>query len=80
MTSAPFDPHGTTILSVRRNGLVAIGGDGQVTLGNTVMKGNARKVRRLHDGKVIAGFRGRHGRRLHAVRALRGASCSSTAT
>lgn len=49
---------GTTILSVRRNGQVAIGGDGQVTLGNTVMKGNARKVRRLHNGKVIAGFAG----------------------
>ncbi len=49
---------GTTILSVRRNGKVVIGGDGQVTLGNTVMKGNARKVRRLYDGKVIAGFAG----------------------
>ena len=53
-----FDPHGTTILCVRRNGLVAMGGDGQVTLGNTVMKGNARKVRRLHEGRVIAGFAG----------------------
>ena len=50
--------HGTTIVSVRRNGVVAIGGDGQVTLGNTVMKGNARKVRRLHDDKVLAGFAG----------------------
>ncbi len=49
---------GTTILSVRRNGKVVIGGDGQVSLGNTVMKGNARKVRRLHDNKVIAGFAG----------------------
>jgi len=49
---------GTTILSVRRNGKVVIGGDGQVTLGNTVMKGNARKVRRLYHGKVIAGFAG----------------------
>ncbi len=49
---------GTTILSVRRNGLVAIGGDGQVSLGNTIMKGNARKVRRLHDDQVIAGFAG----------------------
>ena len=49
---------GTTILSVRRGGQVAIGGDGQVTLGNTIMKGNARKVRRLHNGKVIAGFAG----------------------
>jgi ATP-dependent HslUV protease, peptidase subunit HslV len=56
MTS--FNPHGTTILCVRRDGRVAMGGDGQVTLGNTVMKSNARKVRRLHDGKVIAGFAG----------------------
>jgi ATP-dependent HslUV protease, peptidase subunit HslV len=50
--------HGTTILAVRRNGAVALGGDGQVTLGNTVMKGNARKVRRLYNGKVLAGFAG----------------------
>lgn len=49
---------GTTILSVRRNGKVVIGGDGQVSLGNTVMKGNAKKVRRLHNGTVIAGFAG----------------------
>ncbi len=49
---------GTTIVSVRRNGVVAIGGDGQVTLGNTIIKGNARKVRRLAEGKVIAGFAG----------------------
>ncbi|MDX1391977.1 MAG: ATP-dependent protease subunit HslV [Rheinheimera sp.] len=48
----------TTIVSVRRNGHVAIGGDGQVSLGNTVMKGNARKVRRLYNDKVIAGFAG----------------------
>ena len=53
-----FDPHGTTILCVRRRGVVAMGGDGQVTLGTTVMKGNARKVRRLHEGRVIAGFAG----------------------
>jgi ATP-dependent HslUV protease subunit HslV len=50
--------HGTTILSVRRSGVVAVGGDGQVSLGNTVMKSNARKVRRLYDGKVLAGFAG----------------------
>ncbi len=49
---------GTTILSVRRNGQVAIGGDGQVSLGNTIMKGNARKVRRLFKDQVIAGFAG----------------------
>ena len=51
--------HATTILSVRRNGRVAVAGDGQVTLGHTVMKGNARKVRRLgRDGQVLAGFAG----------------------
>ena len=49
---------GTTILSVRRGNQVVIGGDGQVTLGNTVMKGNARKVRRLYKDKIIAGFAG----------------------
>ncbi|AYN95769.1 MULTISPECIES: ATP-dependent protease subunit HslV [Pseudomonas] len=48
----------TTIVSVRRNGKVVIGGDGQVSLGNTVMKGNARKVRRLYHGQVLAGFAG----------------------
>jgi ATP-dependent HslUV protease, peptidase subunit HslV len=53
-----FNPHGTTILAVRREGSVALGGDGQVTLGNTVMKGNARKVRRLYNDKVLAGFAG----------------------
>jgi ATP-dependent HslUV protease subunit HslV len=50
--------HGTTILSVRRAGQVVIGGDGQVSLGNTIMKGNARKVRRLYHDKVLAGFAG----------------------
>jgi ATP-dependent HslUV protease subunit HslV len=49
---------GTTILSVRRGGKVVIGGDGQVTLGNTVIKGNAKKVRRLYDNQVLAGFAG----------------------
>lgn len=52
----PF--HGTTILSVRRGNKVVIGGDGQVTLGETVMKGNARKVRRLYHDRVLAGFAG----------------------
>ena len=56
--SEVFNPHGTTILAVRRNGAVSIGGDGQVTLGNTVMKGNARKVRTLSNGKVLGGFAG----------------------
>jgi ATP-dependent HslUV protease, peptidase subunit HslV len=56
--SDTFNPHGTTILAVRRKGAVAMGGDGQVTLGNTVMKGNARKVRRLYNDKVLAGFAG----------------------
>ena len=50
--------HGTTILSVRRGEQVALGGDGQVTLGNIVMKGTARKVRKLYQGKVLAGFAG----------------------
>ena len=51
--------HATTIVSVRRNGRVVVAGDGQVTLGNTVMKANARKVRRLgRDGQVLAGFAG----------------------
>jgi ATP-dependent HslUV protease subunit HslV len=49
---------GTTILSYRRNGKVVIGGDGQVSMGNTVMKGNARKVRRLYNDNVVAGFAG----------------------
>ena len=56
--SQGFDPHSTTILAVRRGGRIALGGDGQVTLGNTVMKANARKVRRLSNGKVVAGFAG----------------------
>lgn len=50
--------HATTVISVRKDGIVAIGGDGQVTLGDTVMKGNAMKVRRLADGAVLAGFAG----------------------
>jgi len=50
--------HGTTIVSVRRGGVVALGGDGQVTLGNIVVKATARKVRRLHHDKVLAGFAG----------------------
>lgn len=50
--------HATTILSVRRGGAVAMGGDGQVTLGTAVMKGDANKVRRLHDGKILCGFAG----------------------
>jgi ATP-dependent HslUV protease subunit HslV len=58
---SPHDPigwHGTTILCVRRGSQVAMAGDGQVTLGQTVIKGNARKVRRIGDGHVIAGFAG----------------------
>jgi ATP-dependent HslUV protease, peptidase subunit HslV len=50
--------HGTTILSVRRGASVALGGDGQVTLGNIVVKGGAKKVRRLHHEKILAGFAG----------------------
>ena len=50
--------HGTTILSVRRDGAVSLGGDGQVTLGNVVVKATARKVRRLYNDRVLAGFAG----------------------
>ena len=50
--------HGTTILAVRKDNKVAIAGDGQVTQGDTVVKGNTRKVRRLYDGKVVIGFAG----------------------
>ncbi len=50
--------HGTTIVSVRRGRNVVIGGDGQVTLGNTIVKGNAKKIRRLWKGEVLAGFAG----------------------
>lgn len=50
--------HGTTIITVRRGGTVVVGGDGQVTLGNTVMKSNATKVRKIYHDKVIAGFAG----------------------
>ncbi|TGK34999.1 ATP-dependent protease subunit HslV [Leptospira gomenensis] len=48
----------TTILCVRKNGTVAIGGDGQVSMGNTVMKNSAKKIRRLYDGKILSGFAG----------------------
>ncbi len=53
--------HGTTILAVRKNGQTAVGGDGQVTIENTVMKQGARKVRRLYQDRVIAGFAGAAG-------------------
>jgi ATP-dependent HslUV protease subunit HslV len=49
---------GTTIIAVRRNGQLAFAGDGQVTMGNTVMKGNARKIRTIHEGKILVGFAG----------------------
>lgn len=52
------DFHGTTIVAVRHDGRVALGGDGQVTLGDTVVKGTAQKVRRLKDGRILAGFAG----------------------
>ena len=60
MSDSPSSPswRGTTILSVRKNGKVVVAGDGQVTLGNTVIKSNARKVRRLGKDQVIAGFAG----------------------
>ncbi|MDR2589213.1 MAG: ATP-dependent protease subunit HslV [Spirochaetales bacterium] len=50
--------HGTTILAVKRGGKTAMAGDGQVTLGNTVMKGSAKKVRKIYDGKILVGFAG----------------------
>ncbi|MEE8440771.1 MAG: ATP-dependent protease subunit HslV [Spirochaetia bacterium] len=53
-----FDMHGTTVLAVRKDGRVAMAGDGQVTMGDTVMKGNARKVRRIYDDKILVGFAG----------------------
>lgn len=61
MSKTPHDPigwHGTTILCVRRDGRVAMAGDGQVSLGQTVVKGNARKVRRIAQGRVLTGFAG----------------------
>ena len=59
MTSSPDLWHGTTILTVRKGGTVAIGGDGQVSIGQTIVKANARKVRRLAKGDVIGGFAAR---------------------
>ena len=56
--SEQFNMHGTTILSVRHNGKVAVGGDGQVTMGNAVMKHSANKVRRMYNDKIIGGFAG----------------------
>jgi ATP-dependent HslUV protease subunit HslV len=50
--------HGTTVIAVRREAVVAMAGDGQVTMGNTVMKSNARKIRRIYDGKILVGFAG----------------------
>ena len=58
MSDNPMSMHATTIVSVRKGGRVVIAGDGQVSLGQTVIKGNARKVRRLGKGNVIAGFAG----------------------
>jgi len=58
MNTSPPEFHGTTILSVRRGASVAMGGDGQVTLGNIVIKASARKVRRLYQERILAGFAG----------------------
>ncbi|HUG41460.1 MAG TPA: ATP-dependent protease subunit HslV [Longimicrobiales bacterium] len=58
MNATPMQFHATTIVAVRHGGRVALGGDGQVTLGDTIMKGSARKVRKLRDGKILAGFAG----------------------
>src|ERR671921_2430749 len=58
MQNSPEVWHGTTILTVRKNGLVAVGGDGQVSIGQTIIKANAKKVRQLGKGDVIGGFAG----------------------
>lgn len=58
MSEARYEFHGTTILALRHKGTVVVAGDGQVSLGQTVMKRGARKVRRIYEGKVIAGFAG----------------------
>lgn len=58
MSSQPTPPHGTTVLAVRHNGTIALGSDGQATMGETVMKHKAEKVRSLYDGDIIAGFAG----------------------
>ncbi len=50
--------HSTTVIAVRKDGKVAMAGDGQVTMGNTVMKANARKIRKIYDGRVLVGFAG----------------------
>lgn len=50
--------HGTTVIAVKKDKQVAMAGDGQVTMGNTVMKGNARKIRKIYDGKILVGFAG----------------------
>ena len=72
--------HATTIITVRKGDQVVMAGDGQVSLGQTVMKGNARKVRRIGSAKtggsdVIAGFAGSHGRCLHACSSVSRANC-----
>ena len=72
--------HGTTILSVRRDGAVALGGDGQVTLGNIVIKATARKVRRLYHDRVLAGFAGAPPTRSRCSSASRPSSTSTRAT
>jgi ATP-dependent HslUV protease subunit HslV len=58
---------GTTIVAIRRNNQVAIGGDGQVSFGDTILKGNAKKIRRLYNGKILAGFCGWNGRCLYFI-------------
>ena len=72
--------HGTTIVSVRRGDKVALGGDGQVTLGNIVMKGGARKVRRIYNNQVLVGFAGAPPMRSRCSTASRRSSRSTRAT
>ena len=72
--------HGTTILTVRKGGIVAIGGDGQVTIGQTIVKANAKKVRRLGKGDVIGGFAGATADALRSLSAWRRSSSSIPAS
>ena len=67
---AKSEINSTTVVAVHRDGKVAMAGDGQVTMGNTVMKGNARKVRLMYDGKILVGFAGATAEMAEAARRL----------
>ena len=80
MAKDGIELHGTTIVAVRRDGRVVLAGDGQVTIGNTVMKHSARKVQRLRGGKVLAGFAGSPPTPSRSSSASRPSSRSAAAT